>query len=288
MKKEVTMKKVSFKIVLVSSIFSILFATNVFGGGLLSPNQEQDQTQGQLQAQGQLQGQGQVQNSNNSNKNTNTNANLNANSNNNTLNNKILNSVNNDIANKNVGINKIESGAVKNTNDVKNANSNNQSQSTNNNQTISPNQSVSITEVRQSLAAPNLEAFYMVPLQNGKYGDYTKSMPRYQNSCLVPLQGTDEVVNIIDVYFGYPFNRITFEEIEKYTLDKSKGIDCSKGNIRYSVRFQESVITTGSGGSTGIADTSNSGLTSWSSGVMPSISKSTANPIFIITFYEVK
>jgi len=286
------MMKNSFKIGLVVGIFSIILTTTGFAG-ILDPQmqgQVQGQAQGQAQLQGQAQGQGQAQSSINANANMNNNANFNANTNvnenkNNNANanfnaneNKNINNIDNDVNNKN--INKVDTN-------VKNNNSNKQQQSVNNNQTIAPVQTLSVTEARQSINAPNLEAFYLVPLQNGRYGDYTKAMPKFKNPSLTPLKGTDEVVKVIAVYFGYSFNRITFDEIESYSLAKAEGIDGSKGNVRYSVRFQESVITTGSGGSAGIADTSGSGLTSWSGGILPSVSKSSSNPMFVITFYEI-
>jgi len=181
----------------------------------------------------------------------------------------------NDVSVGNVSGNTIEKGAVKNTNTG--------------NKIESGAVSVQFNEARQSLNAPEINPYYLAPLQGGKIGDCTKSMPRYAHPALVKLNyDTDVVLKILDVYFGNPFNRITYEEIEAYVLDKGSKYDGSKGNIRYTVKWQDSVITSGMGGGGAISGTSDSGLTSTSGAILPGATKSTANPIFIVTFYEVQ
>ena len=157
--------------------------------------------------------------------------------------------------------------------------------SNNNGQTISP--SLSVINPQNLLPAP--EVSVLIPLQGGKVGDWTATMPMFDNSALVKFNpNKDIVVKILDVYFGNPFSRITYEEVEQYLLNKASAYDGTKDKIRYTVKYQDSVITSGLGGGGAISATGNDGGVGSSGSIVPGISKSTANPIFIITFYEIK
>lgn len=234
--------------------------------GNLTQGQAQGQIQGQAQAQAQAQAQGQIQGQSQSSVNTNVNTNVNSNK---------ASIERGAVTNTNLNLNNIEKGAVQN--------------KVNNNQVIAPSQSIVVEgSQRSAQAAPEINPFYLVPLQNGKYGDYTKALPRFKNPALVKLAENDVVVKVLDVYYGNIFSRITFEEYEAYLLKKAEKYDGTNDNIRYTVHFQESVITAGTGGGAGMSGNSDSGNTAYSGGLLPSIAKTTANPYFIITFYEVE
>jgi len=197
----------------------------------------------------------------------NMNSNVNRNSNRNTNVNR----------NANLNLNAVQ-GTVKNTvsNDT----------AVNNGQVVAPSQVYN--EAAQPLAAPEINPFYLTPMQGGKIGDCTTTMPKFQNKALTRLSSNDVVVKVLDVYFGNPFSRITYEEVETYLIEKANKYDGKKGNIRYTVKFQDSVMTTGVGGGGAVSDTSQSGFTSSTGSILPGVSRSTMNPIFIITFYEVE
>jgi hypothetical protein len=160
-----------------------------------------------------------------------------------------------------------------------------QSQSVNNGQTVAPVQNVNTPAMLQ---APEINPFYLMPLQGGRVGDATGILPRFANAALVKLTANDVVVKILDVYFGNPFSRITYDELESYLLNKASKYDATKKKIRYSVKFQDSVITSGMGGGAALSNSGADGTMSSTGSILPGISKSTANPIFIITFYEVR
>ena len=183
--------------------------------------------------------------------------------------------------NTNLNSNTIAKGAVQNTN----TNQQKQSQSVNNGQTVAP---VQVVNTPSMLQAPEINPFYLMPLQGGKVGDATNTMPQFDNPALRPLQKNDRVVKVLDVYFGNIFSRITYEEVEEYLLKKAEKYDGKKGKIRYSVKYQDSVITTGMGGGASLSGSGNEGTMSSTGSILPGASKSTANPIFFITFYEVK
>ena len=98
----------------------------------------------------------------------------------------------------------------------------------------------------------------------------------------------DVIVKVLDVYFGNPFSRITYDEIESYLLKKADKYDAHRSKIRYSVKYQDSVITAGVGGGGAISSGAVDGLTSTTGAILPGVTKSTANPIFIISFYEIR
>ena len=222
----------------------------------------------------QKQKQSQSQSSYNKNTNTNNNMNYNSNKNTNTNTNANLNYNNNT-----------------NTNSSTQANSQTTTvgAQTNSQNTSVGGQSVTINEAKNLTASPEINPYYLAPLQGGKVGDCTKSMPRFANPALVKLNPeTDIIVKVLDVYFGSVFSRITYEEVEQYLLEKASKYDGTNGTIRYSVKWQDSVITAGMGGGGAVAHTSDTGLTGNSAAILPGATKSTANPIFIITFYEIQ
>jgi hypothetical protein len=221
-------------------------STTVWAGGIGVTGQQQNQ--GQQQSQGQMQGQIGI----NINKPTNINNVKNTNT--------VITAV---------GVHTKISNMVKT--DV------------NNGQNIAPSQV--INEAKNLQVAPEVNPFILYPLQGGKFGEFTNYMPKFK--LLKPLKrDTDVVVNVLNTYYGYPWNRITLEEVEKYALSKAE--DNTGKNVRYSVLYQDSVITSGLGGGAAASGTSNSGLSSSTGSILPGMTKSTANPIFIITFYEVE
>ncbi len=242
------------------------FANNGNGG---NPVQNQTTVNYHQQNVNMNQGQGQEQKSYN--KNTNNNVNRNSNINRNSNVNR----------NANLNLNAVQSN-VKGT--VKNTVSNDTA--VNNGQVVAPSQVYN--EAAQPLAAPEINPFYLTPMQGGKIGDCTTTMPKFQNKSLTRLSSNDVVVKVLDVYFGNPFSRITYEEVESYLIEKANKYNGKKGNIRYTVKFQDSVITSGVGGGGAVSDTSQSGFTSSTGSILPGVSRSTMNPIFIITFYEVE
>jgi len=157
--------------------------------------------------------------------------------------------------------------------------------SVNSGQIVAPSQI--INEEKELLTPPQISPVYLYPLQGGKIVDYTQYLPKFAHTALKPLQETDIVVEVLDVYFGNIFNRITFEEVEQVLLEKAKNYDGSKGDIRFKVRFQESVINGGTGGGGAVSAASNSGYTANTAAILPGITKSTYNPIFHITFYRI-
>lgn len=157
--------------------------------------------------------------------------------------------------------------------------------SVNSGQIVAPSQT--INEEKELLTPPQISPVYLYPLQGGKIVDYTQYLPKFAHAVLKPLQETDIVVEVLDVYFGNVFNRITFEEVEQVLLEKAKNYDGSKGDIRFKVRFQDSVINGGTGGGGAVSASSNSGYTANTAAILPGITKSTYNPIFNIIFYRI-
>jgi len=149
-------------------------------------------------------------------------------------------------------------------------------------------QNIAITEERDRVDLPVITPIYLAPVPSGRLGDYTNSLPKFANKALVPLQENDVVIEILDVHFGFFFNRITFEEVEQMLLEKAKLYDASKGDIRYKVRFQDSGIAGGIGGGGAVGTDSNSGGTGNTMAILPGVAKSTYNPIFHITFYRIE
>ena len=271
--KSIKMFALSVVMVLSLSGISIACAENNKGNDY---DLSQGQAQGQLQGQAQLQVQGQAQSSVNNNdvkndvKNTNTNNNDIRNTNTN------FNTNNNVNTNTNLNNATAVSGSVSGA--VSGAKSNNSFKS---------NISISNVEERELLAAPQISPFSIPILQGGKIGDMTEAMPNFASPVLTKLTRYDYIVGILDVYYGSVFSRITYDELESYLLKKSSKYDVNK-KIRYSVKYQDSVMSGGVGGGVAGSLASSNGLESTTGSILPGIHRSTANPIFIITFYEVK
>lgn len=149
--------------------------------------------------------------------------------------------------------------------------------------------SVKIDSKSAVIIPPEINPMNIPILQNGRIGDMTAAMPLFADISLTPLGKNDRIVEVLDIYTGNLFSRITYDEVESYLISKAKKY-AGKKNVRYSVKFQDSAISSGVGGGLAGSLTSSNGLDA-STGVgaiLPGVHRSTANPVFIITFYRVQ
>lgn len=135
---------------------------------------------------------------------------------------------------------------------------------------------------RPYMNAPNLVQTDVPILQTGKIGDFTGAVPNIGG--LKPLMN-EKVIRVVAVYSGSIFWRIRLEDVVSKLIEKGS-IHNEEGNIRYSIWFKDSV-TSGCVGLPMSGAASDSGM-SGSIGSTNGYCQSTANPQFIITFYEVQ
>jgi len=261
-----SIKMFALAVVMVLSLSGVGIACAGNDKDNLSQNQTQGQLQGQtqLQTQGQLQGQAQSSINNNDIKNTNNNDIRNTNTNFNT--------------NLNNTTSKADSKSISNSSSKSNSKSNA-------NNSFEAN--INYNNDRDVLNTPQVVPFEVPILQGGKIGDMTDVMPNFANPVLIRLTRYDYIVSVLDVYYGNIFSRITYDELEQYLLKKAANYDAKK-KIRYSVKYKDSVSSGGVGGGVAGSLVSGNGLDGGTLSVLPGIHRSTADPIFIITFYEVK
>lgn len=136
---------------------------------------------------------------------------------------------------------------------------------------------------------PEINPFNIPILQGGRIGDMTAAMPLFADASLTPLGKDDRIIEVLDVFSGNIFSRITYGEVETFLLSKAKKYS-GKTNIRYSVKYQDSAISSGVGGGLAGSLTSSNGFDSATGvgAILPGVHRSTANPLFIITFYRVQ
>jgi len=149
------------------------------------------------------------------------------------------------------------------------------------------NTGVSVVTDRPLLTTPNITPIELPILLNGRIGDYT-TLPKFANPALIPLDyKKDVVVKVLAIYSGSFLSRIRLEDLEKTLIDKAQGL---KGNIRYVVQFKDSVTTGGIGGglSGGSSEQYANGGSTGALAVLPGYHTSTANPQFIIKFYQIQ
>lgn len=200
-----------------------------------------------------------------------------------------VNDVKNTNANTNFNLNNIQS-TVAVSPEIKNVNSNKQKQSqkqgqiqsNNNNQNIAPVQTVTVE--KPVLDTPQIFSSPM-PLVNGKFGDYTASMPQF--ATIKPLSRGDVVIEVLDSEDGYWCYRITLNEVKAKIIKFAKQFN-NTDKIRYSVTFQDRQTGYGTSGG-GVASTiGNDGLTGMTGGLFPGINYSMASPIFNIEYYLIQ
>lgn len=169
-----------------------------------------------------------------------------------------------------------------------------QAQLQNNNQNISPTQTTSVYNVqeRELLAAPEVNPISIPIIQNGRIGDMTSEMPRFANKGLTKLnKEKDVIVHILKVYTGGWFTSVRLEDLEVDLMEQVNELDqekIEKGKVRYSVKYKDSASSNGIGGGVASSVSSNGGLDASTGSILPGYHDSTANPKFIITFYEVE
>jgi hypothetical protein len=213
-----------------------------------------------------------VNNNNINNKNYNTNVNTNLNNNvNNNMNNNVNTNLNNN-TNKNTATSTSKSDAVANSDSVSNAESNSNSSAYNvfygGESYIN---SVGLVETEVPL------------LQSGKIGDYTKSLPRI--SGLKPLGENDVVVSVLGTHSGVFFWRIRLEDVVGELIDLKEDYQGEK--VRFNVMFKDSVTSGCAGAPLSGTAVSQNGVAG-AIGITNGYCQSTANPQFIITFYEIE
>jgi hypothetical protein len=156
-------------------------------------------------------------------------------------------------------------------------------------------------QMGSGITAPEVFPVNVPILQSGKIGDVTAILPEFDNPALVKLvvndirdsKGVvlikhDIVVKVLDVYYGYWCDRITYEEVESYLISKASNYDGSKGKIRYSVKYKDASHALAVGGGGGASGISNEYPISGTGIVGVGGVWAVHSPYFIITFYEVK
>jgi hypothetical protein len=153
-----------------------------------------------------------------------------------------------------------------------------------NQNTVAPVQTTSMSTYaeRDIVDTPQVIPMDIPILQSGKIGDYTASLPKIKG--LTKLGPNDTIINVIEVYSGWFMSRIRLEDLEKKLI--ATKIEGAK--IRYSVKFKDSATSGGIGGGASVANATMNGVTSAAGSVVPGYHASTANPQFIITYYEVE
>jgi len=158
-----------------------------------------------------------------------------------------------------------------------------QSQKQGQNQSQTAVGNVTVTNEKPYMGAPGLVQTDVPILQTGKIGDFTDSLPKIGG--LDPLKKDDQVIRVAAVYSGNVFWRIRFEDVVIALIEKGS-IHIQEGNIRYSVWFKDSVTS----GCVGLpmSGAASDNAMSGSIGSTNGYCQTTANPQFVITFYEVK
>ncbi|OGM09274.1 hypothetical protein A2Z67_05025 [Candidatus Woesebacteria bacterium RBG_13_36_22] len=217
---------------------------------------------------------------NNSNKNTNTNINTNANLN------------NNDNRNTNVNTNM----AIGNIQGQKQGQKQSQTQSQSQSQSMSNTQI--IEDTKQFLGAPQVIPMPIPLIQGGRVGDVTAQVVLFDIPAL-PYKG-EKVKRVLKVVSGSIFDRVRLEDIEEDLLDAFKGIvdkygskDFNLAKVRYLVQYKDSAMGAGVGGGgsaslSGIGGGTNPLGYGATGAILPGYTRSTADPTYIIKFFEIQ
>jgi hypothetical protein len=139
-----------------------------------------------------------------------------------------------------------------------------------------------------------------IPLiQGGRVGDVTAQMVKFAIPA-TPYGNGDKVVRILKVVKGSIFDRVRLEDIELDLIEAFKGIvakygskDFNLAKVRYIVQYKDSAVGAGiGGGGAGSISGLNGGSAAYggtgSLAVLPGYTRSTADPMYIIKFFEVQ
>jgi len=133
-----------------------------------------------------------------------------------------------------------------------------------------------------------------VPLiQGGRVGDVTAQMPTFAYVGLTPLAKGDKVIDL-KVKSGSIFDRIRLEDIELDLIAFYKGTiggDWKPEKMRYLVQYKDSVFgaAMSGGGQAGTSALSNTGVGfQGSGGIIPSVGRSTADPMYVLKLYLIQ
>ena len=138
-------------------------------------------------------------------------------------------------------------------------------------------------EAKELYEAPAIQMQNIPILLNGKIGEY--KLP-YKVAGLKKLTENDTVTKILGVYDGSIFWRIRLEDVEVELFANATN---HKGdNVRYLINFKDSVTSASIGAGGGGSFSMDNGLIGGAATGSTGYSQSTANPQFIITFYEVQ
>jgi hypothetical protein len=122
-------------------------------------------------------------------------------------------------------------------------------------------------------------------LQSGRIGDFTNAIPKIKGLKKLDIN-TDVIIKVLAVYDGFALWRIRLEDVEEDLIENAANYQGE--NIRYSVRFKDSITSASFGAGGGATASMDNGLIGGASTGSVGYSQSTANPQFIITFYEVE
>jgi len=159
----------------------------------------------------------------------------------------------------------------------------------------SGSQAVIVNEdVVQRINPPTIFPNTIPMVQGGRVGDITQMMPKFGIPGLTPYNKDSElVIGVIGSYQGWFWNRIRLDEIEQKLIDKVNNIANSGEDmkcVRYVIQYKDSVVSSGiNGGAAGsVSGNAGSDGIAGTGAILPGMSRSTHDPMYILKFYKIK